>query len=1023
MIKYILILISLLSFTFTSNAQLVVNTGMTPTQYVQNVLVGAGVTVSNVTYSGDVSQLGDFNGANTNIGIGTGIIMATGDVNVAVGPNTDGGLSLPMGGINGPADPDLDLIINDPNIDGNDAVVLEFDFVPTGDTVKFNYIFGSEEYPEFAPPLNSGFNDAFGFFLSGPGIAGPFSNNAVNIATIPGTTTPVSINNVNPATNTGFYVDNGDGMTAPFNTGAQYIQFDGYTTVLQAIYPVTCGLNYHIKLAICDAADGSWDSGVFLQAGSFSSNTVTLASNVGITAGDSILYEGCGTAFLDFVRDNTADTSVYHFNITGTSSSSDYSLSADSVLFLPGVDTVTINFNAIQDGLTEPLETVIIELIQTICSVVDTSTITFYIADYPAITTTTHDTLKNCNVTDSLPIWVNVIGPPHNILWNTGATTDTIWVNPLTTTTYYVSVTDTCGANPAVTDSATLTVIIPSPIVLTTSDDSTQYCPQDSIWVYASASGGGGGFTYNWNPGGTSDSIYVNPNTTTTYYIDVVDICGGTAQDSVTITIPNYIPLSNIITTNDTTLCAGLNVDLDATITGGVGSYFSWDNGLGNVIPVTVTPNDTTTFVLTAQDSCGAIVKDSVTVLSLISNIKVTVPDYNPACLNEILTLIATVTDTVGITSYLWNTGETTPTIVVNPINTTTYSVTVNDQCKSATDNSTVTIPLFADVDIALDTNLIQIDCPRDLVNLSATITGGNSATQLLTWFDGTNTYIGNNISVYPQITTIYKALVLDTCAMDADSIELTVNVPIFAPLYLETTDDTTICRGEVYKIGAIAAGGSGGYSYDWHGLGTTDSITVQPYNISTYNVTVIDDCNNYANGDITIDVKYPQANFTYEYLSDYTVAFTDSSYIDIVYQKWLFEMNDSSNAIDPVYTYNLAGNHEVLLIVRDIEGCYDTILKEITPPMHIYAPNTFTPNSDNRNDIFYFKGMGIEEFEVLIFDRWGELVYESSDINEGWDGSFKGLPLPTGAYIYKVHAKAYNTDPFDKLGTITIIK
>ena len=302
------------------------------------------------------------------------LFLATGDVNVAVGPNNIGSNTL-GGGNFGVGDPDLDLL-EGTGSGTNDAVVLEFDFIPIGDTVKFNYVFGSEEYPEF---VNGGFNDAFGFFLSGPGIAGPYSNNATNIALVPGTTTPVTIDNVNSGSNPSYYVDN------TINTGAQSIQFDGYTTVMTAIGVVQCGVQYHIKIAIADVGDASYDSGVFIEGGSFSSNTVTLSSNIDINGNDSILYEGCGTAFLDFVRDNTTDTSIYNFTITGTAGTADYSISNNSVVFLPGQDTITLSFNALQDGLTEPLETVVIQLIQVVCNMPDTQTVTFYISDYPEI--------------------------------------------------------------------------------------------------------------------------------------------------------------------------------------------------------------------------------------------------------------------------------------------------------------------------------------------------------------------------------------------------------------------------------------------------------------------------------------------------------------------------------------------------------------------------------------------------------------------------------------------------------------
>ena len=172
-------------FTISSaNAQLTVNGSLTPTQWVTNYLIGTGITVTNVTYTGADSASGTFNGSASNIGFNSGVLLTNGWINNAIGPNNQEWAST-VNNLNG--DPDLDLLMN-PDLSW-DASVLEFDFVPVSDTVKFKYVFGSEEYMVFA---GGGINDGFGFFLSGPGITGPYSNNAENIALIPGTTLPVN---------------------------------------------------------------------------------------------------------------------------------------------------------------------------------------------------------------------------------------------------------------------------------------------------------------------------------------------------------------------------------------------------------------------------------------------------------------------------------------------------------------------------------------------------------------------------------------------------------------------------------------------------------------------------------------------------------------------------------------------------------------------------------------------------------------------------------------------------------------
>ena len=175
--KALIILLVSIGMINVSNAQLVVNHAYTPAQLVQQILLGNGVTVSNITYTGDTGAIGYFDGTASNLGLPAGIIMCTGDIYNAVGP-----VGTQLGGTcwSLPGDADLTTLCGCGST--NDAAVLEFDFVPTNDTVKFNYVFGSEEYPEFV----FSFNDLFAFFISGPGIIG-----TPNIATLPFTTTPV----------------------------------------------------------------------------------------------------------------------------------------------------------------------------------------------------------------------------------------------------------------------------------------------------------------------------------------------------------------------------------------------------------------------------------------------------------------------------------------------------------------------------------------------------------------------------------------------------------------------------------------------------------------------------------------------------------------------------------------------------------------------------------------------------------------------------------------------------------------
>ncbi len=253
-IMYVSILcVFLLTFTNTSIALTITPTDDADT--LTNIILGSGITVSNLSYTGAPGASGTFTGGmSSGIGIDSGIILTSGSAATAVGPNDQDGATT----INGLAgDADLNALI--PNYTTYDATILEFDFESAGGDIFFNYAFASEEYNEFT---NSSFNDVFAFFLDGS-----------NIALIPGTTTPVSINNVNggnplgeDASNPEFFNNNDLNDGGPFFS----IQYDGFTDVFIASFLGLAVGNHHIKLAIADAGDYSLDSAVFIQAGTFS---------------------------------------------------------------------------------------------------------------------------------------------------------------------------------------------------------------------------------------------------------------------------------------------------------------------------------------------------------------------------------------------------------------------------------------------------------------------------------------------------------------------------------------------------------------------------------------------------------------------------------------------------------------------------------------------------------------------------------------------------------------------------------
>ena len=331
-----------------------------PTYLINDVLLGGGIIASNHSYQGDSVQIGYFDATNTNLGINSGIVMATGDILVLDPFYTGFGATIS----NIVTDPDLLNVANSvpPLLPSpftnsftvgsiNDVAVLEFDFVPTSDSLSFEYVFGSEEYFGFE---NSQYNDVFGFFLSGPGISGPFSspafhpNGSVNLAIVPGSSPelPITISSVNSVTpiNDQYFVDNTGGLDTIASA-------DGYTTVLTAYAAVQCGETYHIRLAIADGTDPGLSSFVWLQAGSFASPLLEIVDDLGLDS--TVLEIPCNSTITLTANGGVGATyewydssGMFSTNSNVTVSSGEYWVTATSFGCPIVSDTIIVNSQA-----------------------------------------------------------------------------------------------------------------------------------------------------------------------------------------------------------------------------------------------------------------------------------------------------------------------------------------------------------------------------------------------------------------------------------------------------------------------------------------------------------------------------------------------------------------------------------------------------------------------------------------------------------------------------------------------------
>ncbi|MDX2286168.1 MAG: choice-of-anchor L domain-containing protein, partial [Bacteroidia bacterium] len=341
-----IVFIGILVHALGSHAQSVtVSSGSPYNQYV-TALEGPGVDISNVTINCDtvgnpfltqLPQMGSFNATSTvpPLGVTLGLLMTTGSITNAL-PSGGTGTSLGT-----PGTPTLNTLAGGVT---SDACLVTFNLVASCDTVRIRYVFASNEYPTFV----GNFNDIFACFITGPG----FTPNT-NIALVPNTTIPVSINSINSGTNSQFHVVNSSG------TG-----YNEHSVVLEAVAPVVPCQTYTITFAIADEQDAAFDSGVFIEPITCGSEPPSVIARNFNNPNSNEAVEGCVDGFFTFFNPNPAQALNVTFTLLGTATPGlDFtSPIAGGVVIPPGVDSINIPINVINDGIAEGDESIIVAL-------------------------------------------------------------------------------------------------------------------------------------------------------------------------------------------------------------------------------------------------------------------------------------------------------------------------------------------------------------------------------------------------------------------------------------------------------------------------------------------------------------------------------------------------------------------------------------------------------------------------------------------------------------------------------------
>ena len=757
---------------------------------------------------------GTFTADDSDLGIEKGILLTSGLALMAAGPNNSAGGFIGDLGLPGDADLDsLSLFDANPN-PSNDACILELDVYAITDELTFEYIFASEEYPEF---VGQNFNDIFAFFISGPGIIGnPSINNQENIALIPTTNTPVAINNVNQELNWEYYRNNNLGQSLQYD--GMTSDFMGIKKSLTARMDVTPCNTYHLKLAIADRSDFVYDSGVFISEIKGGTPTIT----VNYAAGLDYVIEGCsgiGDEVTFNLSNTLEDTVTYTIVITGTAmSGDDYELVLpDSISFLPGESSISFPLTIINDMEDEGIETIEISLTNDFgCGEVTYTTAIIEIHDEPYVEIFAGmDTINVCR--DSSVI-MEVTGA-NSYFWTPVADFDNPFIeNPILTPTgtSWYTVEGTVGPCKAF-DSVFVQFFDPSLEIIALTP--TGICDGESVELTTINNANNQGI--NWSPNININNPNINnpivsPSFNTTYTA-ALDIYGCIVEDTIDIMVDQITPALPLFT--DTTVCQGSLVTLAQEIFF-TNSTYVWtpadlldDPAIPN--PVALVEDDIVYTVATTSENGFCSEMSQVSITSLPADVDILQADTIFLCLGEETDITAT-TSTGGqglqwITSDESVDGSSDMMIHVKPDETTTYFATLTvGQCY-VTDSVVVnidSIPSVLDIMVFPDKDIY---CPGELDTLLSTLyTPSDFPDISFEWFTSDGTFITpeDGYNMIMNLGTddhwVIRRMTNNECewvdSVFFNIVELDLNV---------MTGDTTICTGESIQLAAASSGDS----------------------------------------------------------------------------------------------------------------------------------------------------------------------------------------------------------------------
>jgi gliding motility-associated-like protein len=592
---------------------------------------------------------------------------------------------------------------------------------------------------------------------------------------------------------------------------------------------------------------------------------------------------------------------------------------------------------------------------------------------------------------------------------------------------------DGVGNDPSfAVDDVTLTASAAGPPVAAFTASSLSICVGGSINFTDNSTGGPTSWAWTFPSGTPPSSTLQNVNGVVwniagTYTVTLTATNGNGSTSSTQVITVN--PLPNVTATaNPSTICVGQQ----STLTGNGASTYVWNPGNINGSPVNVSPVVTTTYTVTGTSAAGCSDTASVTVTIQPCN----VPQVNflasdtSICIGDCINFTDQSSNNPNAWSWSFAGASTATSTNQNPTNICypaagTYAVTLiatnANGNGSLTKTSYITVNPAPPANAGPDANLCT--------GQSTTLIGSGGGTY--NWQPGNGN--SSNFFITPASTTTYTLTVTDANGCTGtDLVTITVAV-CSTPVAALGASDNNICESTCIDFTDMTTGTPTSWQWSFPGATPSSSTVQNPTNIcyntpGNYDVTLI--ATNAFGTDTIVMTNYVSvgAQPTVNAGPYVTIAIGNSTQLNATggngNWSWSPTTGLSNPTIpDPVASPTVTTTYTVTF--TDAFGCSatDTVTVDVFAAYDVWLPDGFSPNGDGTNDVFYVRGAGIKTLDFIIYDRFGEKIFESTAVADGWDGSFRGLPMNTGIYVWYVKAELYNNTTVSKKGDVSLIR